>query len=122
MVLFMADNLFVSQKKGSKVHWLSLDGEKMECSHNEDDVQIYLDFIKSQYNDVDPTIWSVYETLAKSQMVGAPVLIGDVVLKNDWLSSGYPGTADMNCIKMSMIVSCIREIRNRAFNQGTFSE
>lgn len=46
-------------------------------------------------------------------MVQAPVLIGDTVIKTDWLSSGYPGTADINCIKMAMIVSCIVAVRNK---------
>lgn len=47
LVLFMADNLFLSQKLDGQIHWLSLDGEKMECSHNSDDVRLYIEFFKS---------------------------------------------------------------------------
>jgi len=49
-------------------------------------------------------------------MVSAPVLIGNTVVKTDWLSSGYPGTADINCMKMAMIVSCILAVRNKIFD------
>ncbi len=91
----------------------------MECSHNSDDVRLYIHFFKKQYKEVDEKLWGVYETLAKSQMVGAPILIGKTVLRNNGLSSGYPGTADLNCIKMSMIVSCLVAIRNRAFGEIT---
>lgn len=62
---------------------------------------------------MDEKLWSVYEAIAKSQMVNAPILIGKTVLRNNGLSSGYPGTADLNCIKMSMIVSCLVAIRNK---------
>jgi hypothetical protein len=34
MILFMADNLFIGHKLDGKVKWISMDGEKMECSHS----------------------------------------------------------------------------------------
>ncbi len=46
LVLFMADNLFLSQKIDDQIHWLSLDGEKMECSHSSDDVRLYINFFR----------------------------------------------------------------------------
>lgn len=46
-ILFMADNLFISQKREGKIKFLSMDGRKMECSHDEGDVLDYLDFFKS---------------------------------------------------------------------------
>jgi hypothetical protein len=36
-IAFYADNLYVSSVKNGKVKWLSLDGEKMECSHDYED-------------------------------------------------------------------------------------
>lgn len=48
-ILFMADNLFISQKKEGKIKFLSLDGKKMECSHDEKDVLDYLEFFESQW-------------------------------------------------------------------------
>jgi len=42
--------------------------------------------------------------MAKNSMVGASVVLGSTTIKTEWLSSGYPGTADINCIKMAKIV------------------
>lgn len=113
MILFMADNLFIGHKLKGLVKWISMDGEKMECSHSREDVDLYLQFFHKQYENVDTKTWNAYAAIASSQMVSAPVLIGNTVIKTNWLSSGYPGTADINCIKMAIIVSCIVAVRNK---------
>jgi len=66
MILFMADNLFISQKIKGKIKWISLDGEKMECSHSRADVKLYLNFFHRQYENVDPKTWEAYEAIALS--------------------------------------------------------
>lgn len=93
-----------------------MDGEKMECSHSREDVDFYLQFFHKQYENVDPKTWDAFSAISHSQMVSAPVLIGNTVIKTDWLSSGYPGTADINCIKMAILVSCIVAVRNKTHN------
>jgi hypothetical protein len=40
-VYFYADNLFIFEKKNNDVSIISLDGEKMECSHDLADSRFY---------------------------------------------------------------------------------
>lgn len=54
-----------------------MDGQKMECSHDEEDVDSYLRFFKSQYEKVDERIWGVYSDIMKNSCVGARTLLGD---------------------------------------------
>jgi len=42
----MSDNLWIADKYKGEVRWLSLDGSKMESSHNPDDVASFLAFMK----------------------------------------------------------------------------
>lgn len=46
-VMFMSDNLWIADKHNGDVRWLSLDGSKMESSHNKDDSKAFVDFMRS---------------------------------------------------------------------------
>jgi hypothetical protein len=48
-LLFMSDNLWIADKHNDDVRWLSLDGSKMESSHNMDDADAFIEFMKGQY-------------------------------------------------------------------------
>lgn len=47
LVIFMSDNLWISDKKDGEVRWLSLDGAKMESSHTDGDVDRFLEFMRN---------------------------------------------------------------------------
>jgi hypothetical protein len=38
----MSDNLWIADKKEGEIRWLSLDGVKMESSHDDKDVAAFL--------------------------------------------------------------------------------
>lgn len=100
-IFFYADNLYIVVKRQGKVKWASLDGSKMECSHDGIDAQMYTDYILSHYDDVDETTARLYKEIAIEAMVHARVQIGKQRFRVDWLSSGYPDTAEINCLKMA---------------------
>lgn len=45
-LMFMSDNLWIADKHEGDVRWLSLDGSKMESSHNKDDAVAFVEFMK----------------------------------------------------------------------------
>lgn len=119
----MADNLFLAQKVDGDIHFLSMDGSKMECSHDTSDVDNFLAQLRNFYGAADEKTWKAYETIARSQMVGAAVLLGSTPTKTTWLSSGYPHTADLNCLKMARIVTLMIDIINAARGKnGIYTE
>jgi hypothetical protein len=98
-IYFYADNLYIIVKQGTRLKWASLDGSKMECSHDTQDAEMYMDHILSYYDNPDPSTVRLYKAIAKEAMVKARVQIGKQRFPIDWLSSGYPDTAEINCIK-----------------------
>jgi len=111
---FMADNFFLGQKVSGKCQWISMDGAKMECSHDEEDVDLYLKFFKAQYDEVNPGVWGVYEDIMRNSCVNARTLLGTKQFPTPWLSSGYSHTADINCLKMAKIVGFIKAMINHS--------
>jgi hypothetical protein len=103
-LLFMSDNLWIADKYKDDVRWLSLDGSKMESSHNYDDTTAFIDFMKMQY-EWDPEMLEFYTTSVQKMMVGAQGLLGSKTYVVDQLTSGFPETAGVNCVKMARIVS-----------------
>ena len=73
--MFMSDNLWLADKKGGEVRWLSLDGTKMESTHTDTDVTYFLDFMRTQYEWSEDS-WEFYSHSVKSMMVGAEGLLG----------------------------------------------
>lgn len=51
-----------------------------------------------------------------NQMCNAKVLLGSHLIRQRWLSSGYVHTAEFNCLKMAMIVSCLVHMHNSRFD------
>lgn len=100
-IAFYADNLYIASVREEGVTWISLDGEKMECSHDYEDFQLYTAQILAEFDEVDPEIANIYREIATVSGVQAPVQLGSRLIKQKWLSSGVPGTADFNCLKMA---------------------
>lgn len=73
MMLFYADNLYLSVVREKGVVWLSLDGEKMECSHDFEDFEMYTDMIANEFDELDPQVRKVYKEIATISAVHAPV-------------------------------------------------
>jgi len=60
-IWFYADNLYLAEKdKAGTVQWLSIDGEKMECSHDSLDGAIYQEEILNEYQDVPEDVKKVF--------------------------------------------------------------
>lgn len=112
-IMFMSDNLWIADKMNGEIRWLSLDGAKMEASHSNKDVESYLDFMREQYN-WDPHSWEFYALSVRNMMVGAEVLLGSYTYTAQHLASGFPNTADVNCIKMARIVKYLILLWNQA--------
>lgn len=51
-------------------------------------------------------------------MVSAPVLLGDYLIKQRWLSSGFVHTAEFNCLKMAQIVAVLVYMHNQMHGQN----
>jgi len=117
MIMFMSDNLWICSKNDDQVTWISLDGEKMECSHDDEDARIYQEYILGQFEETDLKTCELYKTLSGISMVNARSILGDKVVSTPWLSSGYPGTSDINCIKMAKIVQLIFQIYARSWGE-----
>lgn len=98
---FYADNFYISSKRGDQVAYVSADGEKMECSHDVKDFEMYTEEILKEYDEVNPDVARVWKEIAIVSSVQAPVLLGNKLIRQKWLSSGVYGTADYNCLKMA---------------------
>jgi hypothetical protein len=57
--------------------------------------------ILDEYDEVKEEIRDMYKQIATVSAVGAPVQLGNTLIRQRWLSSGIPGTADFNCVKMA---------------------
>ena len=63
---------------------------------------------------MDEDLWNVYESIFRNSCVNARTLLGEKQFITPWLSSGYPHTADINCLKMGKIVGVIKAIINHS--------
>lgn len=63
-IAFYADNLYIASVREAGVTWISLDGEKMECSHDYEDFQLYTAEILAEFDHVEPEIARIYREIA----------------------------------------------------------
>jgi len=119
-IWFMADNFFILQNVGGRVKYISSDGVKMENSHLEEDVNEYIRWIRSQYNDDERTthLLRIYSAIQKTTMVNAVAFIEGHTVEVPGLGSGVPNTADWNCLKTAKVTNAIRAIMNANHNGG----
>jgi len=121
-IYFYSDNLYIVVKKENRVRWLSMDGAKMECSHDDADAVLYVDHILSHYSHVDPGTKRAYSDIARRAMVNATVQLGKQRFPITWLSSGYPDTAEINCLKMAQITTVLLHIHNARHGSPIFTD
>lgn len=81
-IWFYADNLYLAEKdENGIVSWISLDGEKMECSHDIHDSAFYQREILNEYEEVSDSVRKVFTQIFDSQCTQAPVLLGKTVIR-----------------------------------------
>jgi hypothetical protein len=59
-IYFYSDNLYLFEKKHNDITMLSMDGEKMECSHDNLDALFYQEEIIKSYKKFDPETKGVF--------------------------------------------------------------
>jgi len=79
-VLFMSDNFFICFVRDNKVHFLSLDGSKMEASHDSSETAYYVKYFLDYYSEVPKGLSDFYQLIARKTMIGCKALYGDMTI------------------------------------------
>jgi hypothetical protein len=100
-IMKMSDNLYFGYKgKDGFLRTYSMDGKRMECCHDDGDRTDYLSVFKAPYRFESEYIPILYDALQEKMLINGTAVYGKHIIKVPGLSSGAPGTAEVNGMKM----------------------
>jgi len=118
IMFIFADNLYIgSTYLAGDAYlwaWISLDAEKMECSHNSADSEYYADLFMS-LNDFPEEFMAAYKFVFKHVAINGKAIWQNRLVDIPGLSSGVTGTSGLNTIKMMEIAAAVLAVMGNNF-------
>lgn len=104
----MSDNLYFGYiAENGHPRLYSMDGKRMECSHDSVDRDTYLKLFTSVYEFQEPYLPVFYEAIQRRTLINGKAIYDKYIVDIPGLSSGAAGTAEVNGFKMHQIVNII---------------